>query len=140
MAFSFKPTKSTLSEGVVYGVNDTMTGYIVQNEDITDNVENLEIRDQWGRMMYIVAFDNSSSISLTMIGKADKPFEVGDAVTISSGTISKNATPGEGDYIVQSVKRTCVYNDTAKWQIEAIAYPHATPVDKTDDSASPIVP
>jgi hypothetical protein len=140
MAFSFKPTKESLSDGVIYGVNDTMAGYIVQNEDKTDNVENLEIRDQWGRMMYVIAYDKSSTISLTMIGKDEAPFDIGDAIEISSNTITKKATPGEGDFIVQSVRRTCVYNDTAKWQIDATAWSHATPVDKTDDNASPIAP
>jgi len=140
MAFEFKPGKNTLTDGVVYGVNDTFAKYIIQNEDITDNVENLEIRDQWGRMMYNVAFDKNSTLTLTLIGSGTKPCEVGNAIAIDGGVISINATPAEGNYVVQSVTRTCVYNDTAKWQINATAYPHATPVDKTASPASPIVP
>lgn len=137
MAFSFKPSNAN-QLSIEYGVNDTMTNYIIQNEDITENVQNLEIQDQWGRTCYVIAYNKGKSISLTMIGSSTQPFSVGDQIKITSGTIT--SVSSGGDYLVQSVKRTCTYNDTAKWQIDGVSFTNATYVDKTEAEFSPIEP
>ena len=126
MAFAFKPSGAD-SINVAYGVDNELTGYIVQNEDITENTENLTIQDQKGRTCQVIAYDKGMTLSLTVIGPATAPVDAGDTLSWKdkSGTAQ--------DYIVQSVKRSCTYNDTAKWVIEATAWAHATYSDKTDD-------
>lgn len=126
MAFAFKPSGAD-SINVAYGVDNELTGYIVQNEDITENTENLTIPDQKGRTCQVIAYDKGMTLSLTVIGPATAPVDAGDTLSWKdkSGTAQ--------DYIVQSVKRSCTYNDTAKWVIEATAWAHATYSDKTDD-------
>lgn len=127
MAFSFKPSGAA-SVVVAYGVDNELSGYIVQNEDITENTQNLEIPDQKGRTCQVIAFDKGLTLSLTVIGPSTAP-------TSAGATLSwKDKDGSSQDYIVQSVKRTCTYNDTAKWQIEAVAWAHATYSDKTDDA------
>ena len=123
---------------IEYGVNDTYNNYIIQNEDIGETVENLEIQDQWGRTCYVVAYDKNKSITLTMIGSATAPFDVGNQLKILSGAISK--VDSGGDYLVTSVNRTCTYNDTAKWQIQGTGFLNATYVNKTSADFSPIQP
>ena len=127
MAFSFKPSGAA-SVVVAYGVDNELSGYIVQNEDITENTENLTIADQKGRTCQVIAYDKGLTLSLTVIGSSTAP-------TSAGATLSwKDKSGTAQDYIVQSVKRTCTYNDTAKWQIEATAWAHATYSDKTDDA------
>ncbi len=127
MAFSFKPSGAA-SIVVAYGVDNELSGYIVQNEDITENTENLTIADQKGRTCQVIAYDKSMNLSLTVIGPATAP-------TSAGATLSwKDKSGSSQNYIVQSVKRSCVYNDTAKWVIEATAWAHATYSDKTDDA------
>lgn len=127
MAFAFKPSGAN-SINVAYGVDNELAGYIVQNEDITENTENLTIPDQKGRTCQVIAYDKGMTLSLTVIGPATAP-------TSAGATLSwKDQSGTSQDYIVQSVRRSCVYNDTAKWVIEATAWAHATYSDKTDDS------
>lgn len=127
MAFSFKPTDAN-NIVVAYGVDNELSGYIVQNEDISENTQNLEIADQKGRTCQVIAYDKGYTLSLTVIGPDTAPCDAGETFSWKD----KDGTAQ--DYIVQSVKRTCVYNDTAKWQIEAVAWAHASYSDKTDDA------
>lgn len=136
MAF-FQPSNANTIP-IEYGVNDTLSGYIVQNEDIGENIQNLEIQDQWGRTCYVIAYNKGKTISFTMIGSATKPFEVGDQIKITGGVITKPASGGE--YLVTSVNRTCTYNDTAKWQIQGTGFLSATYIDRTTGNFSPIQP
>ena len=127
MAFSFKPSGAN-SIVVAYGVDNELSGYIVQNEDITENTENLIIPDQKGRTCQVIAYDKGYTLSLTVIGPSTAP-------TSAGATLSWKDKSGTAmDYIVQSCKRSCTYNDTAKWVIEATAWKHATYSDKTDDA------
>lgn len=127
MAFSFKPSGAA-SINVAYGVDNELQGYIVQNEDITENMENLTIPDQKGRTCQVIAYDKGMTLSLTVIGPATAPTSAGSTLTW------KDKSGSSQDYIVQSVRRSCVYNDTAKWVIEATAWVHATYSDKSEDA------
>ena len=131
MAFAFKPTNAA-SIAVTIGVEDELAGYIIQNEDIDETTQNLEIADQKGRTCQVIAYDKGKTISLTMIGPNTAPCDVGEQLSISSNAITVVASGG--DYIVQRVRRTCTYGDTAKWQIDAVGYAHATYSDKTEDA------
>ena len=127
MAFAFTPSTAA-SITVAYGVDNELTGYIVQNEDISENTQNLEIADQKGRTCQVIAYDKGMTLRLTVIGPSTAPCDAGDTFAWKD----KDGTAQ--NYIVQNVNRTCVYNDTAKWQIEAVAWAHATYTDKTDDA------
>jgi hypothetical protein len=127
MAFAFKPSGAN-SINVAYGVDNELQGYIVQNEDITENMENLTIPDQKGRTCQVIAYDKGMTLSLTVIGPSTAPCDAGDTFTW------KDKSGTSQDYIVQSVRRSCVYNDTAKWVIEATAWVHATYSDKSEDA------
>ena len=127
MAFAFKPSGAN-SISVAYGVDNELQGYIVQNEDITENMENLTIPDQKGRTCQVIAYDKGMTLSLTVIGPATAPTSAGSTLTW------KDKSGTSQDYIVQSVRRSCVYNDTAKWVIEATAWVHANYSDKSEDA------
>lgn len=127
MAFAFKPSNAN-SIAVVIGVENELTGYIIQNEDISENIQNLDIADQKGRMAQVIAYDKGNTLSLTMIGPNTAPTNAG-------ATFSwKNKDGTAQDYIVQSVRRSATYNDTAKWVVDAVAWAHASYYDKTNDT------
>lgn len=111
----FTPTGAA-SIDVAYGVDGDVSGYIIQSEDKTETSENLTIQDQKGRTCQVIAYDKGTTLSLTVIGPATAP---------SNWAVGSTVTYGGVNYIVQSLKRTCTYNDTAKWQIEAVHYEHA---------------
>lgn len=127
MAFSFKPSNAN-SISVVIGIEDELTGYIIQNENITEATLNLEIPDQKGRMAQVIAYDKSYNCNLTAIGPNTAPLSCGQTWSW------KDPSGGSLDYIVNSVEKAATYNDTAKWNIQATAYAHATYHDKTDDA------
>lgn len=127
MAFAFKPANAN-SIAVVLGVENELSGYIIQNEDISENTQNLEIADQKGRMAQVIAYDKGSTLSLTMIGPNTAPCDAGETFSWKD----KDGTAQ--DYIVQSVRRTSTYNDTAKWVVDAVAWAHASYSDKTNDT------
>ena len=137
MAFAFVPAGAN-SLNVAYGVDDTLTNYIVQNENITNALENLTIQDQKGRVCQVIAYDKGSNLSLTLIGSSTAPCAVGDQLTISAGTITVTAVASGGSatggYVVQSVDRACTYGDTAKWNITATGWEHATYKNKMNDN------
>ena len=128
MAFAFTPTTAN-SIAVQLGIDHILTGYIIQNETITENTENLNIADQKGRTAQVIAFDKSYDCTLQVIGPVSSmTYNAGDTLSWY------DATGTSIDYIIQSVQLNCTYNDTAKYTITMQAWPHATYSDKTDDS------
>lgn len=128
MAFSFKPSDAN-TIAVQIGIDHILSGYIIQSESITENVESLEIPDQKGRVAQVIAYDKSYDCSLQVIGP------VASMTYHSGATFSWYDANGTSiDYIIQSVQLNCTYNDTAKYTITMQAWPHATYSDKTNDS------
>ena len=114
----FTPSNAnTLS--VVIGVPDTLEGFIIQSENITQTTPTLEIQDQHGRVAQVIAYDKQYTISMTAIGP--------NTTNLSVGTVWNWHDPYGNDLscIVTSVERACTYNDTAKWNIQATANGHA---------------
>lgn len=122
MAFSFKPSGAA-SINVAYGVDAEISGYIIQTAEETEATENLTIPDQKGRTAQVIAYQKAFNLTLTMIGPDTAPTSAGSELSYDGDT-----------WIVNSVTRNCTYNDTAKWQIQAVRYLNATYSDKTDDS------
>lgn len=125
MAFSFKPSNAN-NISVVIGVPDELTGYIVQNENINQTAPTLQIQDQQGRTAQVIAYDKEFNCSFTAIGPNTAPCAVGSTLTWY------NLSGGSMDYIVTSVEKACTYNDTAKWNVQATAYAHASYSDKSE--------
>lgn len=122
----FRPTNAD-ALSVVIGVKNELAGYIIQNETINEGINSLEINDQTGRVAQVIAYDKTFNCSLTAIGPDTAPLSVGQ-------TWSWKKPDGTAlDYIVQSVERASTYNDTAKWNITALAYAHASYSDKTEE-------
>jgi hypothetical protein len=128
MAFAFKPAAAN-TIAVQLGIDHLLSGYIIQSESITENVENLEIPDQKGRVAQVIAYDKSYDCSLQVIGPVA-------SMTYNAGTTLSwyDANGTACNYIIQSVQLNCTYNDTAKYTITMRAWPHASYSDKTEDS------
>ena len=128
MAFAFTPSTAN-SIAVQIGIEHLLTGYIIQNESITEAAQNLEIPDQKGRTAQVIAYDKTYNCSIQVVGPVD-------SMSYNAGsTLSWYDANGTAlSYIINSVKLDCVYNDLAKYTIEMVAYAHATYTDKTDDS------
>ena len=119
MADIFTPTSAdTLS--VQIGVADTIDGYIIQNQNITQTTPTLEIQDQTGRVAQVIAYDNQFNVSFTAIGGATAPLSVGQIFTNW-----KDPAGNDLSVIITSVERACTYNDTAKWNVQGTASKHA---------------
>lgn len=127
MAFSFKPSNAN-SISVIIGVPDELSGYIIQNENISQTAPTLQIQDQQGRTAQVIAYDKEFACSITAIGPNTAPLSVGQTWNW------KDTQGGSLNYIVTSVERACTYNDTAKWNIQATAYAHASYSDKSEDA------
>jgi hypothetical protein len=127
MAFSFKPANAA-SISVVIGVPDEIEGYIIQNETITQTTPTLTIQDQQGRTAQVIAYDKEYSVSFTAIGPNTAPKVVGQTwayTNVDGNTLSA---------IITSVEKSCSYNDTAKWNVQGVAYAHASYSDKSEGS------
>ena len=131
MAFSFKPTEAnTIS--VAYGVDNILEGYIIQNINTTESTQNLEIADQKGRTAQVIAYDKGKTLTFTVIGPSTLPtgFTPGAAISVAdTGAITVSSS---GNFIIQSIEKACTYNDTAKWNVTAQGWAHATYSDKTE--------
>ena len=127
MAFSFKPSNAN-EISVVIGIENELAGYILQSETINESTVNLEIPDQKGRMAQVIAYDKTYNCNVTAIGPNTAPLSCGQTWSW------KNPAGTSLSYIVNSVERASTYNDTAKWNIQATAYAHATYHDKTEDA------
>ena len=133
MAFSYKPTDAN-SINVAYGVDNTLADFIIQNINITESTQNLEIADQKGRTAQVIAYDKGKTLTFTAIGPSTLPsgFAPGAAIAVAdNGAITVNQS---GNFIIQSIERACTYNDTAKWNVTAQGWAHATYSDKTEDA------
>jgi len=126
MAFSFKPTNAA-SLSVVIGIENELDGYILQSENISQTSPTLNIQDQKGRTAQVIAYDKEYSCNITAIGPNTPPLSVGQTWDW------KDAFGNNLDYIVTNVERASSYGDTAKWNVQATAYAHASYADKSED-------
>lgn len=126
MAFTFVPNDAnTLS--VQHGVDHLLSGYIIQDESITENVDQLQVPDQKNRIAQVISYQRWYNCSLTVMGP------VTTQPAVPGSTLSWYTTTGTKiDYVVDNVTLNCVYNDTAKWNMSMTAYINASYADKTD--------
>ena len=126
MSYTFKPsTANTLS--VVYGIEDDLPNYILQNVNVSEDVNTVQIADQKGAIAQVLPFQHHWTVSFTAIGKGDAPVTVGDTQTI-----------GGIKYYVQSCERSATYNDTQKWSVQMEAWDGATLSADINDKFGPV--
>lgn len=123
MAYTLNPEAAGTLE-VVYGIDQTLTDYVLQDVTVTEDVNTVQIPDQKGAIAQIKSMQHHWTISFTAIGKGDAPF---------SGNLGAQQFSPDGTntyyYHVNSCERRATYNDTQKWSVTmeawdgAYAYP-----------------
>ena len=123
MAYTFVPEKAAtdIASTVVYGVQDTLSGYILQDINVTEDVNTVQIPDQQGAIAQVRAFQKHWNISFTAIGNNNTAPGSG-----AGSVIEFQTTTGKFKAFVQSCERRATYNDTQKWAVTMEAWEDAT--------------
>ena len=124
MAYNFVPEKaaSDIASTVVYGVQDQLSGYILQDINVNEDINTVQIPDQQGAIAQVRGFQKHWNISFTAIGQGmDAPGGgAGEVITFTT------ATGTSFQAFVQSCERRATYNDTQKWAVTMEAWEDAT--------------
>lgn len=110
MPYNFVPDNAT-SLCVVYGIEDGLSDYILQDVNVHEDVITVQIPDQKGAIAQVFPFQHHWTVSFTAIGKGEAPVTVGDTQEI-----------GGINYYVQTCERRATYNDTQKWSVTMEAW------------------
>ena len=115
MAYTFTPSAaSTIS--VVYGIEDLLDNFILQDLNVTEDMNSYQIPDQKGAIAQIHNLQKHWTLSLTAIGGSVAPAGGAGSVTTIGGIT----------YYIQSCERRATYNDTQKWALQLEAWESAT--------------
>lgn len=111
---SATPTNAgTLIRGNEWGIDNTLSGFIVQSEDITEEVISDTTQDQKGAVVSQLDYDQHWTLTLGVIGDTNATLpQVGD-ITFQYGGYK---------WKVLNVTYTGTYNDKKKWSITAERY------------------
>ena len=100
----------SLIRGDEWGIDNTLTGFIVQSEDIAEEVIQDVTQDQKGAVVSELDYDKHWTLTLGLIGDTDAALpEVGDITFTYAGAKWK----------VNSVTYTGAYNDKKKFSVVA---------------------
>lgn len=104
-----KPTDAgQLIRGDEWGIDNTISGFIVQSEDIAEEVIQDVTQDQKGAVVSELDYDKHWTLTLGLIGDTNATLpEVGD-ITF---------TYANAKWKVNSVTYTGAYNDKKKWSV-----------------------
>ena len=104
-----KPTDAgSLIRGDEWGIDNTLSGFIVQSEDIAEEVIQDVTQDQKGAVVSELDYDKHWTLTLGLIGDTNATLpEVGD-ITF---------TYANAKWKVNSVTYTGAYNDKKKWSV-----------------------
>lgn len=120
MAFAFKPNDAS-SVAVVLGIDHEFANYIIQDENITEQVDSLQVPDQKGKVAQVHALQRRWSATMTLVGPvSSKPCSAGDTFQWY-----KDGTNTKVNYFVNSCELRSTYNDTAKWSVQMDCYQDA---------------
>ena len=100
--------------GAVRGISNTLSGYVVQNETITESTVLEQVPDQNGAIGYEAIYDHRTDLSLSVISAGSSstaPTHTGDRITYASKT-----------WVVDSCEEAGTYNAVRKWNIRAHRY------------------
>lgn len=99
-----------LVRGAEWGIDNTLSGFIIQSEDITEEVITDTTQDQKGAVVSQLDYDKHWTLNLGVIGDTEAALpEVGDTAFSYDGKTWK----------VTNVTYTGAYNDKKKWSIAA---------------------
>lgn len=99
-----------LVRGAEWGIDNTLSGFIIQSEDITEEVITDTTQDQKGAVVSQLDYDKHWTLNLGVIGDTEAALpEVGDTAFVYNGNTWK----------VTNVTYTGAYNDKKKWSIAA---------------------
>lgn len=116
MSYTFKPSDPSASAAtVIYGVQDALSGYILQDVNVNEEILSVQIPDQEGAIAQIKDMQKHWTVSFTAIGPDTAPATVGASFTFGTYT-----------GMVNSCERRSTYNDTAKWSITMDCYDSAS--------------
>lgn len=124
MAYNFVPSNaaSEIASKVVYGVQDQLSGYILQDINVNEDINTVQIPDQQGAIAQVRGFQKHWNISFTAIGNemTAPGGGAGEVITFST------ADGRSFNAFVQSCERRATYNDTQKWAVTMEAWEKAT--------------
>lgn len=99
-----------LIRGAEWGIDNTLSGFIIQSEDISEEVITDTTQDQKGAVVSQLDYDKHWTLSLGVIGDTDAALpEVGDTTF----------TYGNAKWKVTNVTYAGSYQDKKKWTISA---------------------
>lgn len=135
MAYNFVPISAAtdIASTVVYGVQDTLDNYILQDINVTEDVNTVQIPDQQGAIAQIRGFQKHWNISFTAIGNGMTPPASGAGNPISFTTADNKTFRA----FIQSCERRATYNDTQKWAVTMEAWEGATVSGDVDHPLGP---
>lgn len=106
-------TAGTVVSDASWGIDEVLSGFIIQSEDYTEDRSTDQTQDQKGRVVYDLDYDRHYTCTLQVIGNGTLP-EVGS--TTFSWKASPKATT-KANWKVQSVNYNGSYNDKKKYTI-----------------------
>lgn len=122
MAYTFVPSTaaSTIAATVVYGIQDELANYILQDISVSEDINTVQIPDQQGAIAQVRGFQKHWTITFTAIGNNNTApgGGAGEVITFTTATGSFKA-------FVQSAERRATYNDTQKWSVTMEAWEDA---------------
>ena len=112
MSYTFAPSTAG-NTAVIYGVEETLSGYILQDFNVNEDVNTVQIPDQKGAIAQVFPLQHHWTLSFTAIGSGTAPVTVGSTLKPEGQDIT---------YYVNSCERRATYNDTQKWSVQLEAW------------------
>lgn len=106
-------TINGIMDGTQWGIDHTLSGFIVQSEDYNEDRMTDQTQDQKGRVVYDLDYDRHWTCTLQVIGAGTLP-------TVGSTTFNWYLSAGNDTKVnwkVQSINYNGSYNDKKKYTI-----------------------
>ena len=111
-------TAGSLIRSDEWGIDNTLTGFIIQSEDITEETISDTTQDQKGAVVSQLDYDKHWTLNLVVIGDTSTAPIVGSGTT--NPVVGDTAFTYNGNtWKVNSITYNGAYNDKKKWTIVA---------------------
>lgn len=100
--------------GAVRGISNTLTGYVVQSENITTSPVVEQVPDQNGAIGYEAVYDHRVDLSLSVISNG--------ATTAAPTVTNEIIAYASHNWFVDSCEEAGSYGQVRKWNIRAHRY------------------
>lgn len=109
------------------GVHNTLAGFVIESETITETPIREETDDQYGRRANEEVYDTRTELRLTIFGKNGAP-DINSVISTFAGAAQyKYITYGGAIYVVDSIEEAGTYNGKRRWNISAHKYDNFPP-------------